>query len=290
MDISRQGSIRKSAENLHITPSALTRKIQEFEEELGTTIFERLPQGMRLNAAGELLVRHIQDQLADFERLRSQIADLSGIRRGHVSIACSQAFVDHILPNQIATYRALFPQVSFSVFIRDHSLGINSLKSFEADLALLLDPPQTTDMLELFVSKQPLCAVMNTNHPLAKVDSIRLRNCCEFPIVMPSHTLAIRPLLDKAMYQRQLQPNIPIESSSLEFLRSYIQQENAITFQIMSGVPHSDQRICAKPIDTRDIPPIRIVLGQLKDRSLSIAATKFVDQLSRSWDESLLEI
>ena len=56
-DIARSGSIRKSAERLAITPSALTRKIQEFEQELGTTIFERLPQGMRLNPAGELVLR-----------------------------------------------------------------------------------------------------------------------------------------------------------------------------------------------------------------------------------------
>ncbi|MET0745224.1 MAG: LysR family transcriptional regulator, partial [Microvirga sp.] len=91
-DVARSGSVRKSAERLNLTPSALTRKIQAFEEELGTPIFERLAHGMRLNAAGELLVRHLRNQVSDFERVRSQIADLSGVRRGHVAVACSQAF------------------------------------------------------------------------------------------------------------------------------------------------------------------------------------------------------
>ena len=50
-------------------------------------------QGMRLNATGELLLHHIRVQKSDLARLKSQIADLSGMRRGHVSIACSQALI-----------------------------------------------------------------------------------------------------------------------------------------------------------------------------------------------------
>ncbi len=50
-EIARAGSIRRAAERLSITPSALTRQIQDLEYELGTPIFERLAQGMRLNAA-----------------------------------------------------------------------------------------------------------------------------------------------------------------------------------------------------------------------------------------------
>ncbi|EJN08686.1 LysR family transcriptional regulator [Herbaspirillum sp. YR522] len=279
-DVARRGSIRKTAENLNITPSALTRKIRDFEEELGAAIFERLPQGMRLNAAGELLIRHIRDQLADFDRLRSQIADLSGVRRGHVTVACSQAFVDSVLPDEIAAYRTQFPQVSISVQVRDHSAGLAALASFEADLALLLDPPLAIDMRELLVTAQPLCAVMSSSHPLARLDSVRLRQCCEYPLAMPSQALAIRAQLDKAIHQRQFTPEIPVQSSSLEFLRSYVLREHAVTFQIQSGVPRNDTRICARPIDVRDIAPMRIVLGQLKGRALSIAAAKFADQLS----------
>lgn len=279
-DIARRGSIRKTAEQLHITPSALTRKIQDFEEELGTAIFERTPQGMRLNAAGELLLRHIRDQGAGFERLRSQIADLAGIRRGHVSLACAQAFVDYVLPDEIAAYRAQFPQVTFSVEARDNLLGIAALANYEADLALLIDPPASADMRELLVKKQPLCAVVSKSHPLAQMDSVRRRDCCQYPVAMPSQALAIRGLLDESIYRRQLPVDIAVESGSLEFLRSFVVREAAVTFQPLSGVPRADERICARPISARDIDPIRVVLGQLRGRTLSIAAEKFADQLS----------
>ncbi|MCK4153566.1 LysR family transcriptional regulator [Ralstonia pseudosolanacearum] len=278
-EVARQGSIRKTADHLHITPSALTRKIQDFEEELGTTVFERLPQGMRLNAAGELLLRHILDQSADFERLRIELSDLAGVRRGHISLAAAQAFIDSVLPDEIAAYRARFPRVSFSVDVRDNLLGLRALTSYEADLALLIDPPPSLDMQELLVKKQPLCAVVSKTHPLADMDSVRLRDCCKYPIAMPGQALAIRTLVDGAIYRRQLQPETAVESDSLEFLRSFVVREPAVTFQPLTGVPRGDDRICARPISTQDLDPIRVVLGQLRGRTLSIAAEKFAEQL-----------
>ena len=90
-EVAKAGSIRRAAETLAITPSALNRRILSIEEELGVQIFERIPGGVRLNTAGEFLVHHIRNQVSDLDRVLSQIADLSGVRRGHVSIACSQA-------------------------------------------------------------------------------------------------------------------------------------------------------------------------------------------------------
>lgn len=279
-EVARRGSIRGAAEHLNITPSALTRQIQDFEDELGTPVFERLPQGMRLNSAGELLIRHIRDQSADFERLRSQIADLVGMRLGHVSVACSQAFVDNVLPDEIAAYRAKFPQVTFSIAVRDHILGAAALSTFEVDLALLLNPPPVADMRVLLSTEQPLCALFRADHPLARPGSVRLRDCFAFPIAMPDQTLAIRHQLDLAISRRQIAVNTQVESGSLEFLRNFVMREQAVTFHALSGVPREDRRIYARPVDTRDIPPIQIVLGQLRGRVLSVAAAKFADQLS----------
>ncbi|MBN3857874.1 LysR family transcriptional regulator [Paraburkholderia sp. Ac-20340] len=280
-EVARRGSIRRAADHLHITPSALTRKIQDFEDELGASVFERLPQGMRLNAAGELLLRHIRDQNADFERLQAELSDLAGLRRGHVTVACSQAFIDNVLPDEIAKYRADFPQVTFSLDVRDNVMGISALANYEADLALLIDPPASADVQELFVKHQPLCAVVSKGHPLLESKSTRLRDCLRFPVALPRQTLAIRTLLDEATWRLKLQAEIVVESDSLEFLRSFVVREAAVAFLPQSGVPPTDERICALPISDHDIDPLRVVLGQLRGRTLPIAAEKFAEQLDR---------
>ena len=87
--VAKAGSIRRAAETLAITSTVLNRQILSKEEELGVPIFERLPRGVRLSTAGEILIHHIRAQLGDMERVKSQIVDLAGERRGHVSIACN---------------------------------------------------------------------------------------------------------------------------------------------------------------------------------------------------------
>ena len=56
LELARSGSLRKAAEQLHVSASAINRQILQAEEELGMRLFERLPDGMRLTSAGELLL------------------------------------------------------------------------------------------------------------------------------------------------------------------------------------------------------------------------------------------
>lgn len=283
-DVAATGSIRRTAEQLNITPSALTRKIQDFEAEMGVPIFERLPQGMRLNAAGELLIRYIRTQMSDFDRLKSQIADLSGVRRGHVAIACSQAFVDHVLPSEVATYRAKFPQVTFSIQMRDHGRGLAALREFEADLALLIDPPPASDIHIIQAGHQPLCVLMHRTHPLAggSEEPLRLRDCFSYPVAMPDRSLAIRHLLDAALARKQIPMDMQIESNSLEFQRNYALREQMLSFQVSVGIPIDVPDLLARPIHPMDMPPVALALAQLRGRSQSVATAKFVDQLLKN--------
>ncbi|MGE0151679.1 MAG: LysR family transcriptional regulator [Reyranellaceae bacterium] len=280
-DIARSGSIRKSAERLAITPSALTRKIQDFEQELGTPIFERLPQGMRLNPAGELVLRHIRDQMSDFERIKSQIADLSGVRRGHVAVACSQAFAHDLIPSEIERYRAQHPLVSFNVLVRDHVHAVEALINFEADIAVVLQPPPAPEVQPLLVLRQPLCAMMSAAHPLARSGGpVRLRDCLRYPVAMPGRSLAIRHLLQGALVRASLPVQVAIESDSFEVLRSYAEREHVVSFQIRGGIPFQSGNLVARELDERDLPQAQLVLAQLRGRSLSVATSKFVNQIS----------
>jgi DNA-binding transcriptional LysR family regulator len=98
--IARAGSIRGAAEGLAITSTALNRRLLALEEELGVPVFERLPRGVRLSTAGELLIHHLRTQAADYEKLKGQIADLrasgaamfpSPARRPSCPISCPSA-------------------------------------------------------------------------------------------------------------------------------------------------------------------------------------------------------
>jgi len=287
--VSKAGSIRKAAEDMNITSSALNRRIQNFEEEFGAPIFERLPRGVRLNPAGELLIQHIRSQVADLDRVRSQVADLSGLRRGHVSIACSQALQPYFMPAQIAAYRAEHPGVSFSVHVRDRDAAEEDLLAFESDLALVFEPIHLGDFDVLLRVEQPVFAVMARDHPLAAKKRLRLRDCLGFPHVVPPKRIGIRYLLDLAV-ARMTQKMEPIaEADSFEFMRHYVQHEQAVGFQFPIGLNlRGDDRLVFRALPKSDITYGNLTLMQMKGRILSIASARFANQLaaalSGSWE------
>jgi DNA-binding transcriptional LysR family regulator len=285
--VARAGSIRKAAETLAITSTALNRRILAMEEDLGVPIFERLPRGVRLSAAGEILIHHVRAQLSDIERVKSQIADLSGERRGHIAIACSQALLPYFLPEQISTYRSAHPAVTFSVLLRDRAAAEQALVDMSADLALVFEPVRLTEFSIILTVRQPVHAVMASGHPLARSGKLRLRDCLAYPIALPTAPYGVRHLLEAAVRRTSLTLRPVVESDSFEFLRHHALAENIVSFQIPIGVPMNTEspHVLSRPIDERDVPPGMLYFGQLRGRILPVAAARFANQMMETFIE-----
>lgn len=279
--VMQAGSIRKAAEDMNITASALNRRINKFEDEFGFAIFERLPRGVRLNPAGELLLQHIRTQRSDFARLKSQIADLSGMRRGHVSIACSQALVPFFLPRAISRYRREHPGVTFSVKARDRVAAEQELAHFETDIALVFEPLNMVDFDVIDAIVQPIHAVMRADHPLAEHSEIRLRDALSFPHIAPSENFAVRILLDVAARRlNQVNVNPMVTSESFDFMRQYAEWEDIIAFQFPIGLDLSQTpNLISRPLNQQDVAPGNLLLGQLRGRTLPVASARFMREL-----------
>ncbi len=267
---------------MNITASALNRRIQRFEAEFGSEIFERLPRGVRLNPAGELLVQHFRAQASDLRRVQSQVADLSGERRGHVNVACSQALIPYFLPEQIAAYRLAHPGVTFSVMVRDRAAAERDLASFSSDLALVFEPVHLVDFEVLMAAPQVIHALMRTDHPLAAQPEVRLRDCLDHPHVLPSAEYGVRALLEQAAARgsRALRP--VVESDSFDFMRHYVRHENAVAFQIPIGLRvYPADGLAVRPLSQRDVPAGSLLLGQMRGRTLPVASARFAQELTK---------
>ena len=284
--VARAGSIRKAAEGMALTSTALNRRVLALEEELGVPIFERLPRGVRLSTAGEVLIHHLRSQAADLEKLKSQIADLAGERRGHVAIACSQAFLPYFLPDQIGAYRRDHPGVTFSVRVRDRTAAEAALVDHSADLALIFEPVRLSEVQILGSARQTVHAVMAADHPLAVRETLRLRDCAAFPVALPTVQYGVRHLIDLALVKSSVALRVVMDADHFEFLRRYPAQEPLISFQIPIGLPPDPgpESIVSRPLDPRDVPERRLYLCQLRGRTLPVAAAKFAAQVARTLD------
>jgi DNA-binding transcriptional LysR family regulator len=282
-EVARTGSIRKAADHLNVTASAVNRRITDLEQELGAQLFERRPRGVRLTAAGEVFVHYLREQDGGVERMKSQIEDLKGMRRGTVRIAVSQALALDFLPREIADFRARHPLVAFAVKVLDHEQAMAALAAYEVDLVLVFRPPFLPNFQPLMSLEQRIVAVMAENHPLAGRRTIRLRDCANYPVALPERSIGGRQLLDEVTARSGLIFKLAAESNSFELLRGLVTHAKVISFQIRIGTLPENNRLglVARDIDDRDLPRANLVLGQLRARNLPIPAAVFAERLAR---------
>ncbi|AZQ66735.1 LysR family transcriptional regulator [Silicimonas algicola] len=284
--IARVGSIRKAAEILNISPTALNRRLLAMEADFGVQIFERLPKGLRLSSSGELIIRHMRNQLSQHDYLISQIDNLSGLRSGHVSIACSQALLPHFLPEQIATFRTAHPDVTFSVRLRDRGMAESSLQDHSADIAVVLEPMNLSVFQNELTVGQPVWCLMREQHPLAAKNTIRLGECSEYHVALPEPSYGVRFLMDRTHMTSIYGLKPVVEADSFEFLRGLSEYEDVLTFHIPISLPAKPPPgMVYRPLDPRDVAEGRLSIGYLKGRTLPVAAASFLEHVCRALGE-----
>jgi DNA-binding transcriptional LysR family regulator len=274
--VARSGSIRAAAEKLHVASSAVNRRVQDLEEELGTPLFERLPRGVRLTAAGELFLGYARRRKADLDQVRSQIEDLSGMRRGQVTLAASQALAPAFLPQAIHAFQTLRPGIAFDVKVLDRERAVDAVTDFAADLGLIFNPPDLRGLAVLAQARQRTCALVAPDHPLAGRASVRLKDCLAYPIALPDSSLSGRSVLEDLFEQSSAQPHPPLVSNSYEMMRGYAREAGGVSFQIEIGAGPSAGAV-AIPIAERGLPSGKLVLVALRDRVLPVAAAAFAE-------------
>ena len=134
--VARHGSIRKASEALNVASSALNRQILDLEKDLGSALFERLPRGVRLTAAGELFLAYSREALSDLTALQSRIEQLRGLVRGKVAIAAVESVWGELLPTAITRFQNDHPHVQFYVRVGAPGELVSALVADEVDLIL----------------------------------------------------------------------------------------------------------------------------------------------------------
>ena len=280
--IARTGSIRKAATEFSITPSALNRRLLALEDELKVKIFERIGNGMRLNQAGEIIVTLFRSQLSEINNLKSQLADFSGLKRGQISIICSQALLPYFLPTQIDQFQNKLPDIKFNINVGDGEKAISYLRDFKSDLALIFEPVRSNYIETISTINQPIQAVMSLEHPLSKYKSINLADCLKYPLALPPSPYAVREILETAASEQSLDLEPTVEAESYIFLHNFVARKtNAISFEVEIDVPIQsiDRSISTVPINLSNSHQGQIHLLKLQGRTFSGATEKFIEQL-----------
>jgi LysR family carnitine catabolism transcriptional activator len=264
------GNISRASEALHISQPALTRGLQEFESQLGVSLFQRTTRRLSLTHEGERFLPVAQRLLSDMElattELKQQVAGL----RGAVAVAVGTAFGCTVLPEVLRQFSASHPGVTVRL-IDDNSQGITARVSrAEVDFGIGSPVGDSGPLLCHRLLSAPLGLLANeARHPLTSFEQDQ--DLSALPLLKESADTSIMHMLRTHGSDIVSQMGQGIEVSSLALQLAFAQQGLGVAVVSALGASHPMAQgmhfVPVRPAILRDVFTI-----QRRDRAPSPSA------------------
>ena len=131
--VARGGSVRAAAVGLGVNHSTVLRRVAQLEERLGAQVFERLPSGYRLTAAGEDILEFAGQMEASSYLLETRVFGRDQGVRGLLRVTLAPPLATHLLMPDFAGFARLHPDIEVEML---SSGGLANLTNREADVAI----------------------------------------------------------------------------------------------------------------------------------------------------------
>lgn len=162
--VARQGSFNKAAQQLHLTPSAISHAIAVMEEELGFALFNRGKNGVSMTSYGASLYPSIRDVLNSDEALKQSIARLNGLEKGKVKLGVFNSVCASLLPGLLKSFMTQYPQIEIEVYQGTYDDVKEWLRTGQVDIAFLSSTcREEFNLTELF--REPLLCIVPQDWP-----------------------------------------------------------------------------------------------------------------------------
>ncbi len=153
--VAREGGIRRASEKIHITQPAVTARIRNLEKHLNTTLFERVPAGMRLTKRGEALIKYAEQYLQLGELIQRDVVDTSSSEL-RLRLGVSETIVQSWLPEFVYRLRDIYHKLEIEISV-DISVNLRqSLLDRSLDLAILMGPVSEFSVNNIALPEFPL--------------------------------------------------------------------------------------------------------------------------------------
>jgi DNA-binding transcriptional LysR family regulator len=292
-ELVRSRSIRQAAEALGVSPTAISRQLENLEHYFGATLVIRGARGIILTAAGEALATRSKSMMRDLESARQVIDDLRGLKRGNVSIHFNGAAINAILAPALAEFYKLYPAVSIEVTVSSAQEAINAVINGSTDMAVTMfsPPDQLVDVrFKLHVYHE---VVMSPDHPLAQFKEISLDAIRAYPIAMPDCSFGIRRAFDQHQRNEGFEPiEAAFTTSSLELQKELARHQAAVIILPAMSVAREikSKELVVRPFMKQCEIATDLQLGRARTTAPSFAAVKLADFLEDFFPTQTLSI
>lgn len=225
-------SFSTAAERLHITQSAISKRIAQLEQQLNQTLFDRVARKVYLTEAGQRLLPRAQRIIAAIDDTQRYMSESSHTINGELRIATSHHIGIHRLPPVLKEYRQQHPDVHLQLQFIDSEQAETLLLHDKCDLAVTTLPVSESDSYSEDIQyhtlwTDPLHIVINHKHPLAQqsLDSKPVsiaKQLLLHPAILPDINTRTTQLIQQQLKTDYHQLNIAMTSNHLDAIKMMV--------------------------------------------------------------------
>ncbi len=175
----------RAAARLHVAQPALSRQIQDLEREMGFLLFDRLPRGVRLSAAGKLFLTDARRILQDVDEAKRRAERIAFGKAGTLRIGIGMALSWHgMVVESFREFRRRQPDAELVLhhLISTHQVEAVLSGRLDAGFAAAITP-WNKDLAHWEFAQDRILLAVPKGHPLTKRERIRLRDLRNTPFI-----------------------------------------------------------------------------------------------------------
>ncbi len=183
--VAENNSFTEAAERCYISQSAISQQISALEAELQVKLYKRNGRKFTLTPAGEYLYKRGKKILAEIDEIKKEVSRIGSDDELNLSIGYLASYDGAELPQAIAEFSGLYPEVAISVQNGTHEDLYDFLRN-EKSLIVINDQRRAfSDEYENFVLKQsPAFIEISPSHPLAALDEVTTADLENYPCIL----------------------------------------------------------------------------------------------------------
>lgn len=272
MRVARAGSVSRAAQDLRLAQPALSRQIRKLEQELGVALFARHGRGVRLSAAGSLLLERAETIAQLVHQTSEEIKGDRSPTRGRITLGVPPAAGRLLVPPFVERFQKAWPQTTLHMREGVSSSLQEWLVEKRIDIALLHNPPHL-EALEIhpvltermLVIGPPARHLKDTRHPA----TFRIRDFGDLPLILPNMAHSNRRLVEHAALEHGVRLRIKIEADSVAFAKAMV--ENGLGYTILTYAAVQEEvkrrKLTTYPI-VRPTLSTEVTIVTLRDKGL----------------------
>ncbi len=277
IEVADKRSFSRSAETLHLTQPAVSKRIAALETELSARLFDRVGRSVHLTEAGNVLLPSARQISAELDRIEEVICNLGKSVTGKLSIGTSPHIGVTYLAPVLKHFRVQYPDVEMDIEFNNSVKVLEDVENgiFEMGLCAL-HTPVGPKLREIDIWQDDMSIVVARDHPLAEEENVDLELLMKCPAVLPPAPFASRALIDQALATKNAKANVNLEVSDFDTLCMMV--KIGLGWGILPNALCNDSGLYVVKLAGVNLKR-RVSLVRHQDRTLSRASQAFIKAL-----------